>query len=190
MKRLNKQAWEHPEDRPSADPDRDYWLFGPQIDGCRVSAQRRMDGARGQSADSEHDLHKAGWRLVEQPGKCRCPGTESALLACAVLAIPGTAKSISTLPSRPLSKPRPAWKPTSFLQEGHNSFAARRRVGVDPLFSRRHGRRPDRPPRSKRMSCLNSLPFDMSRSPMRLAPDCGRSRCWRASCGRCSCYGS
>ena len=30
VKRLNKQAWEHPEDRPSADPDRDNWLFGPQ----------------------------------------------------------------------------------------------------------------------------------------------------------------
>ena len=29
-KRLNKQAWENPEDRPSKDDDRDRWLFGTQ----------------------------------------------------------------------------------------------------------------------------------------------------------------
>ena len=29
-KRLNKQAWEQPKDRPSTDPDGDRWLFGTQ----------------------------------------------------------------------------------------------------------------------------------------------------------------
>ena len=29
-KRLNKQAWERPKDRPSTDPDGDRWLFGAQ----------------------------------------------------------------------------------------------------------------------------------------------------------------
>ena len=28
-KRLNKQAWENPDDRPSPEPDGDNWLFGP-----------------------------------------------------------------------------------------------------------------------------------------------------------------
>ncbi len=28
-KRLNKQAWENPDDRPSPEPDQDNWLFGP-----------------------------------------------------------------------------------------------------------------------------------------------------------------